>query len=113
MKRKLSIVAAAVTFLLVGSALLLRRPPMPAVWHQLHPGMSRLGVLSIVGSDTFDMRHHKGFETVMIETSMAGCAAYWQVFLRYDAFERLVSADARFVDRSCGLFSTSEKSVFR
>lgn len=116
-KRKLIILLCVLVlfsglFLLGGAALILRRPAMPSAWQLLRLGMARSEVLSIVGSDTPDARGIKGFESTGMDVSMAAMPSNWSIFLCYDTSERLISADARFINRVTGLLSTEEFSVF-
>jgi hypothetical protein len=86
------------------------RPQMPSQWHKLHVGMSLEEVHSTaVGSDIFAF-DSKGVQIFTQETSMFGVSSCWQLFVTYGA-TGLSSADARFVNRRCGLLSRSFRSV--
>lgn len=87
------------------------RSAMPAAWLNLRPGMARSQVLSIVGANTFDAREIKGFESAGVNSSMAGMAANWTIFLRYDEADQLTEASAEFINRDCGLFSIPQHSI--
>ncbi len=73
--------------------------------------MMREDVLAAVTGTHCDMLELKGYDLFIYDTTTLGISSYWQLMIRYDETGRVMTAEAQYFHRDCGLFSTNFKSV--
>ena len=96
--------------LFMGSAQFAReqRPPLPATWFHVCPGMTPEQVRSLISDDIYDLRATKGFDVVVHKDQYG----HWQLIVRYDSAGRVVSGTASYVHTfGFGLLNTPGKRV--
>lgn len=113
-RRKLKLSAASLAvgtlaWLFVAPALVMT-PPLPEKWHKLRPGMTRIEATFVIGQLS-ELRELKGFDS-RTEELEAYARGYWNLELRYNKFGHLTNAEARFIDRKFGPFSSEPLTLF-
>jgi len=112
MKKSFSIIGLIVlgVLLFMGSLHLVReqRPPLPATWLHVYPGMTPEQVRSFISDDIYDLRAVKGFDVVVHKDKYG----HWQMLVRYDSTGHVVSGTATYIHTfGYGLLNTPAKRV--
>lgn len=110
MNKKKIIITVIIIVIFLGSATawVLFRPPMPAKWNQLEPGMSRDEVLTAFPEMVTVMYAVKGLDTIQVENEMPWFPnGYWMLSLSYNRDEKIKFVGYHYVNRVIGLLNVT------